>query len=511
MWIFVLILTAVVLLLTVGGRRPPQYPPGPMCFPLIGCWLHVVFLVRRMGFVHSAWEHLAREHGPLVGLKMGRSNVVLVSGAQAVASVLSDRRFDARPDNFFCRMRTFGKRLGIVFTDGELWQIHRRFCLRHLRDVNGLGSRRMEGMLQREASALVDFLRCKAEREGDEQSPGTVVTFNSLFDLPALNVVWSMVVGGTIPMGEEEMSVASKGGHDTQYLMSLVREAFSLQDISGGILGHMPWLRHVAPSLIGYTQLCSTVEKIQEFLRATVAEHQANLNADGCPEDLIEAYLMEMNAANADSSFTEEQLLSVCMDLFMAGSETTANTLAFAVLLLLRHPECCRKATDELDKVVGRGRIPSLSDRVNCPYVEAVIMEVLRRINVVPVAIPHRALCDVTINGYRIPKDTTVLVSLRSVHMDKDHWGDPGNFRPERFIDEDGRIKTDTTKLLSFGNGRRRCMAESLARATVFMLLSSLLLNFDLTPCRDPLPSCLEGRDGVTLSPLPFRGRVVLR
>ncbi|XP_046391136.1 methyl farnesoate epoxidase-like [Ischnura elegans] len=513
MWILAAIifcLVAAFLGLAHSTKRPPHYPPGPTCLPLIGCSLHVVRLVRRLGFVHNAWEHLAREYGPFVGLKMGPINVVLVSGAQAAASVLADRRFDARPDNFFFRMRTFGDRLGLVFSDGELWQVHRRFCLRHLRDVNGLGSRRMEGLLQREAATVVGFLRDRAERE---EGGAALVSFNSFFDLPTLNVVWSMVAGGTIPLAREEKALTKEEGgkHDPLYLLELVRRSFGLQDISGGILGYMPWLRHVVPSLVGYDQLRSTVDKMHEFLRATVAEHRENLNADGCPEDLIEAYLMEMNTANPHSSFTDEQLLSVCMDLFMAGVETTANTLSFGVLLLLKHPEVRKKAVDQLDRVVGKGRIPSLGDRANCPYVEAVIMEVLRRSNVVPVDIPHRAVCDVVINGYQIPKDTAVLISLRSVHMDKEHWGDPENFRPERFIDESGNVKNDTANLLAFGGGRRRCMAESLARATLFIFLSSMLLNFDLQPTEDPLPSCLAARDGVTLSPLPFRGRVVLR
>ncbi|KAG8228552.1 hypothetical protein J437_LFUL008630 [Ladona fulva] len=139
-------------------------------------------------------------------------------------------------------------------------------------------------------------------------------------------------------------------------------------------------------------------------------------------------------------------------------------------------------------------------------------MEVLRRVSVAPVAVPHRAIVDVSIMGYFIPKDTSMLINLRSLHMDKDYWGDPEAFRPERFIDAAGQLKKDPENFLPFGTGRRRCMAESLARATLFMFISSLLLNFKFTPCPEAeLPDCIEGRDGVTLTPLPYRGFVTPR
>lgn len=86
-------------------------------------------------------------------------------------------------------------------------------------------------------------------------------------------------------------------------------------------------------------------------------------------------------------------------------------------------------------------------------YVEAVLLEVQRHASVVPVAVAHRSIKDVEFQGYIIPKDATILINLRSVMMDKNHWGDPENFRPERFLDTNGQTIQDEW-FIPFGQGK---------------------------------------------------------
>nr|CAD7453711.1 unnamed protein product [Timema tahoe] len=217
----------------------------------------------------------------------------------------------------------------------------------------------------------------------------------------------------------------------------------------------------------------------------------------------------------------ELQLLALCLDLFMAGSETTSNTLGFATAYMLLHPDIQDRVHQELDREVGRERQPALQDRARLSYIEAVLMEVQRHGNVVPVAVAHRATRTADLMGHIIPQGATLLVSLHSLHMDPTHWGDPDTFRPERFLDAQGKLLQDDwflpfgVELAPLGSkecqgwlccvpGKRRCLGETLARSTLFLFFTTLLHNFTLSvPPKGSLPST-KGYDGVTISPRPF-------
>jgi len=113
---------------------------------------------------------------------------------------------------------------------------------------------------------------------------------------------------------------------------------------------------------------------------------------------------------------------------------------------------------------------PHLSRRESFDYMDAFIMEVQRFFHITPITGPRRALWPTKLGGYDIPKNATILISLRSVHLDKEHWKDPLEFRPERFIDSEGKCFKDEY-FMPFGLGRRRCLGDALARACIFSFL----------------------------------------
>lgn len=188
----------------------------------------------------------------------------------------------------------------------------------------------------------------------------------------------------------------------------------------------------------------------------------------------------------------------------MAGSETTSNTLSFAILYMIKYPSIQQKVQQEIDQVTS-GRWPSLQDRPRMNYTEAVLMEVQRFVNIVPVSVPHRAMTNTTLLGYNIPKDTTILISLRSLHLDHSHWDNPHIFDPNRFLDTYGNLKRAHDDWFApFGFGKRRCLGETLAKSSLFLIFTAVLGNFQLkiSPEHDlPEP---EGYDGITISPRPF-------
>lgn len=100
------------------------------------------------------------------------------------------------------------------------------------------------------------------------------------------------------------------------------------------------------------------------------------------------------------------------------------------------------------------------------PYTEATLREIMRFETLVPMSVPHRAMKDTTLGGFYVPKDTIVIAGLYALHNDRKIWGDPENFRPERFLSDDGKLNLKKDLSLPFGAGRRLCAGETFARNT---------------------------------------------
>ena len=159
----------------------------------------------------------------------------------------------------------------------------------------------------------------------------------------------------------------------------------------------------------------------------------------------------------------------------------------------------------ELDQVIGPDRLPELDDKKNLPHLEAIITETLRLSSLVPLRVPRKTTVDTTLQGYSIPKGTTVLMNLWSLHHDPEIWDEPEAFRPERFLDEEGNfVPPKADRFLPFSAGRRVCLGESLARIELFLVLARLLHSFKFeNPAGCDLPT-LEPITGIVLMPRPF-------
>lgn len=114
------------------------------------------------------------------------------------------------------------------------------------------------------------------------------------------------------------------------------------------------------------------------------------------------------------------------------------------------------------------------------PYLEATLREIMRYETLVPSGLPHRALEDTKFEGYDIPKGSLVYASLYACHKDPSTWNQPELFRPERFLDESGRLCVQKDHSLPFGAGKRLCAGETFARNTLFLVAAALLQNFSI-------------------------------
>ncbi|XP_062550245.1 probable cytochrome P450 305a1 [Armigeres subalbatus] len=489
----VILFTCVLIFSFIGWvlqelRRPPNFPPGPQWLPLIGNTPFVRKLARSSGGQHLAFEALSKQYNsPVIGLKLGGELVVVALQYPAVLEAHSNEVFDGRPDNFFVRLRAMGTRLGMTFTDGPFWTEHRNFIERHLRQA-GYGKQTMQMHVQNELVELIDIIK---DLKGKPIWPGSILPTS------VINVLWTFTTGSRIPRDDERLIRLLKLLHDRS-------KAF---DMSGGILSQLPWLRYIAPDWTGYNIIKRFNRELREFFMPSIRKHHQEYSDDKCSNDLIYAFIKEMEHRKDDpcSTFTDLQLIMIILDIFIAGSHTTSATVDIAFMILSMRADMQNKILSEIDSNLRHDEIYQQKYRTQLPYTEAFLLETMRLHQIAPLGGPRRALSDCTLGGYRVPKNTTIMMSLRTVHMDQEHWGDPENFRPERFIGPDGKI-TNTERLIPFGLGRRRCLGESLARSCMFTFFVGILREFRVCPSKNSADApTLKLVPGITLSPQPYK------
>lgn len=429
-----LIVVCVVLFCCIDIQKPKGFPPGPKWLPIVGNFPQIFCLRKSLKYHHLIWKHLSEEFGSVVGLRLGKDRLIVVSGCEAIREFYNRTEFDGRPNGFFYRVRSFDQRLGLVFTDGEPWEIQRRFCMKTLKQL-GFGRFSMVKRIEKEAEEMIEHFWLKNQRDG-------AIFMHNAFDICVLNVLWSLMAGRRFDLEDERLTM----------LMKLIHESFRIIDMSGGILNQFPGIRHILPNLSGYRPLVETLKPLWTFLRETIDEIKI-LKTDHEPKSLIDAYAREIKSMKStDSTFTEDQLLFLCLDMFQAGSETTSNTLGFSLIYMLHYPEVAKRVKEELRIVVGLNSLPKLEHRSQLRYTEAVLCEIMRCVNVAPLAIVHRATETVKLLGFTVPKDTLALVSLYSLHMDEKTWKNPKQFCPERFLDSNNQL-INHEGFLPFGSG----------------------------------------------------------
>uniref|UniRef100_UPI00358DEC25 cytochrome P450 2J2-like isoform X2 n=1 Tax=Myxine glutinosa TaxID=7769 RepID=UPI00358DEC25 len=227
-------------------------------------------------------------------------------------------------------------------------------------------------------------------------------------------------------------------------------------------------------------------KELDDFIKEEILQHKKS-RQQGKPRDIIDAYLdkIDEESNNSQEIFSEQNLITVVNDLFIAGTETTASTLRWAFLYMMAYPDVQEKCWKEINKVAGTDALLRMDLRSSMPYVEAVLHEVQRMSDIVPIGFDHYTTHDITINNYHIPKKTIVFLNLTSVLNDPEKWETPGEFRPEHFLDEEGHFQKPEA-FLPFSAGPRVCLGEALAKMELFLFFTSILQKFQFV-WPDPL------------------------
>uniref|UniRef100_A0A1L8E4N0 Putative cytochrome n=1 Tax=Nyssomyia neivai TaxID=330878 RepID=A0A1L8E4N0_9DIPT len=481
--------------------RPKNFPPGPPRIPIFGSYLFLLLINHKE--LHKAVLILCKWYkSKTIGLYVGGAPTIVCNEYEGVKEILNRSEFDGRPDIYLARMRDPNHNLrGIFFVDGGFWKDQRRFALRHLRDY-GFGRRfaELEIEVRDELCLFLDILKGgpKYPHEHTVMKDGYVLV-PEIFFASMSNAFLKILSGDKYPRSEQGI------------LFETGRAGIKFQragDDYGKLLSIIPWIRHFFSGKSGYNSLKEGNSAIYKLMKTIIDKHKESFD-ETHERNFIDLYMRELKAQEKEGIinpvFHYEQLILLCADFFFPALTAVPVTIGFLLQRLLHQPEILTKMQKEIDEVVGSGRLPELDDRINLPFVEATVREIMRFETLVPSSIPHKAMVDTTLLGYDVPKDCFVVPSLYAFHTDPALWGDAHAFRPERFIGDDGKLSLKLDKSLPFGAGKRLCAGETFARNTLFLIIAALAQNFNIKlPPSDKLPDQKENDTGLIVVPKEF-------
>ncbi|KAL0739772.1 hypothetical protein Bca4012_081285 [Brassica carinata] len=461
--LFCFILSCIFIFTTVRSRRishgAATLPPGPPRLPIIGN-LHLVGKNP-----HHSFADLSKTYGPVMSLKLGCLNTVVIASPEAAREVLRthDQILSGRYWNEAVRSidhHYFS--VAWLHPSSPLWRLLRKISVAQLFSPQRIEA--TQALRMKKVQELINFVsECSDREEALDISRASFVT--------ALNIISNILF--SVDLGNYD----SRKSSDFQDMVNGVMESIGNTDLAN----YFPFMR--------FLDLQGTRKKVKDcserLFRAfrglyddRIKENSLQTgNKEVSSKDVLDV-LIDLNQGD-EAELNINQIEHLLLDLFSAGTDTNSSTVEWAMAELLQNPKAMKKVQDEIDSVIGQNGVVQESDISQLPYLQAVVKETFRLHPAAPLLLPRKAETNVEILGFHVPKDTQVLVNVWAVGRDPSRWENPNRFEPERFLGKETDVKGRDYELTPFGAGRRICPGLPLAVKIVPLMLASLLYSFD--------------------------------
>ncbi|CAI5675469.1 unnamed protein product [Oreochromis niloticus] len=431
---------------------------------------------------------LSKKYGSVFTLYFGTNKVVVLAGYETVREALVNYAEEFGERNISPILNDINRGHGILFANGESWKELRYFALTTLKDFEF--GKRLSHKILAECSYLIQVIE---EHKGEPFDTALPINYATA------NIIFSVVYG-------------CRFDYNDLIFTKMVKRANHLTCVTGSAIVQ---LYNMFPRLFRWIKnrqvVLKNVETTIRDVKYLITYLKETLDPDTC-QGFVDCFLIwkqkEEEFGIDDSHYSEDNLIFTVIDLFVAGTSTTAATLRWGLLLMAKYPHIqenlsglsnttslrnqqsgndrkkelglAEQVHEELRQVVGSRQI-SIDDRENLPYTDAVIHEIQRLANILPLCLPHQTSRDVTFQGYFIKKGTIVFPLLTSVLYDKQEWERPHTFNPSHFLDKEGKfVRRDA--FMPFSAGHRMCLGEGLAKMELFLFFTSLVQRFCFTP-----------------------------
>ncbi|KAM4693202.1 cytochrome P450 1B1 [Discoglossus pictus] len=487
------------------------HPPGPFPWPLIGNAMQLG------SSPHLSFVDFAKRYGDVFQIKLGSQKVVVLNGDRAIRQALLQKGADfaGRPTFPSFKVVSGGRSLAFGVFD-ERWRVHRKVAhstVRAFSTGNAQTKCSMGRHVLTEAKELISLFTRLGEG-GKYFYPGRHLVVS------VANVMSAVCFG-------------RRYSHDDLEFQSLLsnNDKFSKTVGAGSLVDVMPWLQHFPnPVRTVFSNFQQVNKDFYSFVYNKFVQHRSTVTW-GKTRDMMDAFIhiLIQNDGNGVNSHKEDRrdgvkngqqalhlletdhVPATVTDIFGASQDTLSTALQWLIFFLIRYPNIQVKMQEEVDKVIGRDRLPMVDDQPNLPYIMAFLYELMRFSSFVPVTIPHATTKDTDLLGFHIPKDTVVFVNQWSVNHDPEKWSKPEEFNPSRFLDDKGFLNKDlVSSVMIFSIGKRRCIGEELSKMQLFLFAS--LLAHQCTFTANPAVKLNLNCDyGLSIKPKPFMVSMTLR
>ncbi|KAK4438529.1 Trimethyltridecatetraene synthase [Sesamum alatum] len=429
------LLVFVYLLAKTLQRRKLNLPPGPKPWPVIGN-LNLIG-----SLPHKSLHELAQKYGPLIHLQFGSCPVVVGSSAEMAKVIL--KTMDV---NFSCRPQTAaGKYTTYNYSDmtwspyGPYLKQARKMCLTEL-----FSAKRLESY---------EYIR--------------VEEINSMIKKPVQSLGSTRFAEGIYVHSDPERDQPHGSGEEVPGQRQRERGGFA-----GGVQENAG-----RADLSERGDQRGGCDSLAQFLGFAGARRKS---VEGyVSRDMVDVLLEQAEDPTLEVKMERHNVKALTQDLLAGGTESSAVTVEWAMSEILKKPKILKKATEELDRVIGQNKWVQEKDMSNLPYIEAIVKETMRLHPVAPLLMPRRTREDCKVAGYDIKKGTQVFVNTWTIGTDPSLWENPTEFNPERFIENAIDAKGHHFEFLPFGSGRRMCPAYSLGMKVIQSSLANLLHGFN--------------------------------
>ncbi|KAF7806019.1 cytochrome P450 71A26-like [Senna tora] len=431
-------------------------PPSPPKFPIIGN-LHQLGL-----YPHRSLQSLAQKYGPLMLLHLGKVPVLVVSSADAAREIMKthDLVFASRPKIKMFETLLYGYKDVASAPYGEYWRQIRSVSVLHL-----LSNRRVQslrGVREEETAISMEKIR---------GASNMCVNLSELFCTVTNDVVCRTALGRRYGSGEG--------------FKELLREFTEV--IGGFVVGdYIGWLDWVGAVSGLYGRAESVAKEFDRFLDQVVQEHiDRSGSSDSSGEgnyDFVDVLLWIQRTNSIGFPIDTAVIKALILDMFAAGTDTTATVLEWAMTELIKHPNTMKKLQDEAQSIAGEHGAHITEEHIgHMPFLRAVLKETLRLHPPIPLLFPRESMQDMKLKGYDIKAGTRVIVNAWAIGRDPAYWDNPQEFEPERFLNSSVDYKGHDFQLIPFGAGRRGCPGIQFAMAINELVLANLVHQFDWT------------------------------
>ncbi|KAI1193754.1 cytochrome P450 [Nemania serpens] len=471
--------------ISIARSSNKHLPKGPKGIPFLGSF---PFLTHYPELMLDKW---AERFGSLYSLWLGNQLFIIISSPEIAKDLMitNGAVFSSRKEMFIKSQTVFAGR-GITATPyNDRWRKHRRIAARwlHPKAVDDYTP-----ILDREATDMVRLLLVDGQRGSVLVNPQPYAGRCSLNNML------------TIVFGTRTMSVSDplvgKALRLSREFMNCTGPVSNLVDFSS-LLQKLP------------SRLQKRGQKLHEDLVDTYGGMIFDINRQihlgrHVPDSLAKTML-----SIRDEEELDDLDMAILASAFMIGGvETTASIMQWFLALAPSHVEVQKRAQEELDRVVGRDRLPNVDDESKLPYCHAIVKEIERSHNPFWLGTPHVASQDFTYNGHFIPQGAVCVLNTWTMHHDPERYPDPMAFEPERFL-HDGLTSAQSSNVADptqrdhwmFGAGRRICPGMWVAEREIWLTVSRMLWAFDMEASPDH-PIDLKEYDGLSgRSPVPFK------